>query len=155
MTTTERPPVFELHIRPLFRLLDRAHMLSHVAPGIDLWDLDAVWAAREEILTRLRGQGSQNMPGLPVGGPWPAEWITLFERWIATGSDTAPGHHLVLAKPDAPYELKKLGGERRPLSAGGTAPPAGCRVWVRLDSAATGRRCYPLHLEAALPPPAT
>src|SRR5919107_2871290 len=127
MTAPQRPPVFELHIRPLFRLLDRAHMLSLVTPGIDLWDLDTVWAAREAILTRLRGEGSQNMPGLPVGGPWPAEWITLFERWIATGSDTVPGHHLALAKPDAPYELRRLGGGRRRPSPEGDAPARGSR----------------------------
>ena len=151
MTTPERPPVFELHIRPLFRLLDRAHMLSQVAPGIDLWNLDTVWQAREEILARLRGPGSQNMPGLPVGGPWPAEWIALFERWIATGSDTTPGHHLVLAKPDQPYELKKLSGERRRLSAVVTAPTEGCRVWFGLDADAPGRRDYTLHLEPAFP----
>jgi hypothetical protein len=151
MTTPERPPVFELHIRPLFRLLDRAHMLTQVAPGIDLWNLDAVWGAREEILTRVRGQGSQNMPGLPVGGPWPAEWITLFERWIATGSATAPGHHLVLAKPDRDYELKNLGGDRRRLSAMVTAPTEGCRLWFELDSVATGQRGYTLYLEPAFP----
>lgn len=151
MTTEERPPVFELHIRPLFRLLDRAHMLSHVVPGIDLWDLDTVWGAREEILTRLRGQGGQNMPGLPVGGPWPAEWIALFERWTTTGSDTAPGHHLVLAKPDEPYELKKLSGDRRRLSAMVTAPTEGCRTWFELDSIAAGRRDYTLYLEPAFP----
>src|SRR5918997_654991 len=105
MTAQQRPPVFELHIRPLVRLLDRAHMLSLVTPGIDLWDLDTVWAAREEILTRLRGEGGLNMPGLPVGGPWPAEWIALFERWIATGSDTAPGHHLAVTTGRRDYTL--------------------------------------------------
>ncbi len=151
MTAQQRPPVFELHIRPLFRLLDRAHMLSQVAPGIDLWDLDTVWTAREAILTRLRGEGSQNMPGLPVGGPWPAEWIALFERWIATGSDTAPGHHLVLAKPDRAYELKNLGGDRRRLSAMVTAPTEGCRVWFELDTVTTGRRDYTVWLEPAFP----
>ena len=67
--------MFELHIRPLFRLLDRTHMRSLVTPGIDLWDLDTVWAAREAILTRLRGEGGLNMPGVPVdprvGDPGP------------------------------------------------------------------------------------
>ena len=143
--------MFELHIRPLFRLLDRAHMLSQVAPGIDLWDRDVVWKARADILTRLRGQGGQNMPGLAVGGPWPAEWIALFERWVATGSDTTPGHHLVLAEPDQPYELKKLGADRRRLSAMVTAPTEGCRVWFELDAVAPGRRDYTLYLEPAFP----
>lgn len=101
MTAQQRPPVFELHIRPMFRLLDREHMTTLVTPPIDLWNLDAVWAERDDILMRLRGEGSQNMPGTQVGGPWPDEWIALFERWVATGSDTEPGHHLQLAKPEA------------------------------------------------------
>ena len=29
----ERRPMFELHIRPLFRLLDRQHMLLEKRPG--------------------------------------------------------------------------------------------------------------------------
>ncbi len=151
MTEPQRPPVFELHIRPLFRLLDRAHMLSLVAPGVDLWDLDTVWQAREAILTRLRGEGGLNMPSFPVGGPWPAEWIALFERWVATGSDTAPGHHLVLGQPDEAYGWKNLGGERRRLSAMVTAPTEGCRVWFELDTVATGRRDYTVWLEPAFP----
>src|SRR5260370_2117131 len=100
MVAQQRAPVFELHIRPMFRLLEREHMTTLVTPGIDLWDLDAVWAKRNLILKHLRAEGLQNMPGVPVGGPWPAEWITLFERWAATGSDAEPAHHLVLPKPE-------------------------------------------------------
>jgi hypothetical protein len=44
----ERKPVFELHIRPLFRLLDRQHMLFK----LDLWDYDAVKAHSAEILRK-------------------------------------------------------------------------------------------------------
>src|SRR6267154_2145665 len=91
MAAQQRPPVFELHIRPMFRLLEREHMTTLLTPGIDLWDLDAVWAKRNLILGRLRAEGLQTMPGAQVGGPWPAEWISLFERWAATGSDAEPG----------------------------------------------------------------
>ena len=98
MAEDQRPPVFELHIRPMFRLLDREHM-SKWDPAFDLWDLDAVWTMRNEILTRVRDVG--DMPGDRYGGPWAApEWIALFERWVATGSDTEPGHHLVVVRPD-------------------------------------------------------
>jgi hypothetical protein len=151
MAAQQRPPVFELHIRPMFRLLDREHMTTLVAPGIDLWDLDRVWAGRNDILARLRGEGSQNMPGVHVGGPWPAEWIALFERWVATGSDAEPGHHLMLAKPDGPYKVRTLGGNRRRLTATVTAPTDGCRVWFGLDSISIGQRDYTLLLEPALP----
>lgn len=151
MAAQQRTPVFELHIRPMFRLLDREHMTALVTPGIDLWDLDAVWAERDDILVRLHGEGSQNMPGSQVGGPWPAEWVTLFERWVATGSDLHPGHHLVLAKPDSPYKVRTLSGNRRRLTATVIAPTDGCRVWFELDSVSTGRRDYTLHLEPAFP----
>ena len=91
-----RHPVFELHIRPMFRLLDREHMLTFVEPGFDLWELERVWEMRNDILVRLRGEGSQNMPGAAVGGPWPPEWIDLFERWTQNPTADDIGHHLVL-----------------------------------------------------------
>jgi hypothetical protein len=149
--TEQRIPVFELHIRPMFRLLDREHMMTLVAPGIDLWDLDAVWGARNDILTRLRGEGSLNMPGERVGGPWPAEWVTLFERWLGTGSDAEPGHHLVLAKPDGPYQVQTASGNRRRLTATVTAPTDGYRVWFDLEFVSSIQRDYTLYLEPAFP----
>ena len=121
MAAQPRPPVFELHIRPMFRLLEREHMTTLLTPGIDLWDLDAVWAKRNLILEHLRAEGLQNMPGVAVGGPWPAEWISLFERWAATGSDAEPGHHLLLVKPDSPYQVRTLNGDLRQLTATVTA----------------------------------
>ena len=54
----ERSPVFEMHIRPLFRILDRQHMLRIQHP-LDLWDYDAVKQAAAVILQK-------------VGGPAPA-----------------------------------------------------------------------------------
>jgi len=151
MAAQQRPPVFELHIRPMFRLLEREHMTTLVTPGIDLWDLGAVWAKRNLILEHLRAEGLQNMPGVPVGGPWPAEWITLFERWAATGSDAERGHHLLLVKPDGPYQVRTLTGDLRQLTATVTAPTGGCRVWFGLDSVSSGQRDYTLHLEPAFP----
>ena len=71
MAAQPRPPVFELHIRPMFRLLEREHMTTLLTPGIDLWDLDAVWAKRNLILGRLRAEGPQTMPGAQVGGHGP------------------------------------------------------------------------------------
>ena len=150
MAAEQRPPVFDLHIRPMFRLLDREHMATLVRPPIDLWDLDTVWAQRNDILARLRGEGLQNMPGRRNGGPWPAEWVALFERWIATGTDAEPGHHLVLAKPDGPYRVRKL-GELRRLTVTVNAPTDGCRVWFGLDSIVSGQVDYTLLLEPAFP----
>ena len=151
MAETQRPPVFELHIRPMFRLLDREHMLTLIQPGFDLWELERVWEMRNDILMRLRGEGSQNMPGLGVGGPWPAEWISLFERWIQNPTADDIGHHLVLAQPDGAYQIQPVSGEKRRLGAKVVAPSAGCRAWFTLESITPGQREYTLHLEPPLP----
>lgn len=151
MADDQRPPVFELHIRPMFRLLDREHMRTLIHPGFDLWELERVWEMRNDILVRLRGEGLQNMPGLKVGGPWPAEWIDLFERWTQSPTADDIGHHLVLAQPDGPYQLEPASGDKRRLRAKVIAPSAGCRAWFALDSITSGQREYTLYLEPALP----
>jgi len=151
MTGEARIPVFELHIRPMFRLLGQQHMTTLVQPAINLWDLDAVWANRTEILERLKGQGLMNMPGEKVGGPWPPEWVALFERWVATGSNAAPSHHLGLVKPDGPYDVQQPTGTQRRLIAIVTAPTKGCRVWFELDAVSSEQRDYTLSLEPAFP----
>jgi hypothetical protein len=151
MGQDQRPPVFELHIRPMFRLLDREHMVTLIEPGFDLWELEKVWEMRNDILVRLRGEGSQNMPGLPLGGPWPAEWSALFVRLTKNPTPDDIGHHLVLAQPDGPYQLQPVSGDKRRLQAKVIAPTAGCRAWFELDSITSGQRQYTLYLEPALP----
>jgi len=79
-----RATSFRLHIRPLFRDLDVQHM-SNVGPfSIDLNDHAAVTARSQQILDRLRDEDDP-MPPISDDGPWPQEWIILFERWIAEG----------------------------------------------------------------------
>jgi hypothetical protein len=151
MTEGQRSPVFELHIRPMFRLLDREHMLTFVEPGFDLWKLERVWEMRNDILVRLRGEGAQTMPGPAVGGPWPTEWIDLFERWTQSPTAEDIGHHLVLAQPDGPYQLQPASGDKRRLRAKVIAPSAGCRAWFALDSITSGQREYTLYIEPPLP----
>jgi hypothetical protein len=83
----ERKPIFELHIRPMFRLLDRQHMLR-VDPNLDLWDYDDVKAYSATILEKVKGPGpadGSRMPTENTGGAWPSEWISLFDRWIQGG----------------------------------------------------------------------
>ena len=47
---TERSPVFELHILPMFRLIDKLHMLR-VNPQLDLLNYDSVKANADDILS--------------------------------------------------------------------------------------------------------
>ena len=61
----DRIPVFELHIRPLFRMIDRDHMMRGHDP-LDLWSLDDVWNARQSILEHIHEGGG--MPPKPTGG---------------------------------------------------------------------------------------
>jgi hypothetical protein len=79
----ERKPVFELHIRPMFRLLDQQHMILH--SDLDLWDYDAVKRKSGEILIKVSGTGDTTMPTKETGGAWPSEWVSLFDRWIQGG----------------------------------------------------------------------
>lgn len=80
-----RIPYFELHIRPMFRLLDHEKMLS---PNLgdrafDLYDYDSVRAKATRILERLTEEHEPAiMPFVTHGGPWPDEWIALFRRWM-------------------------------------------------------------------------
>jgi hypothetical protein len=76
---------FELHIVPIVRQLDRSHMQQF--KSIDLWDYATVSkpAMASKILRALQAQPSDVMPPQSHGGPWPDEWIQLFQRWINEG----------------------------------------------------------------------
>jgi hypothetical protein len=74
--TPRRQLSFSVDIKPLFRASDRAAM----AAAFDLWSPGDVQAHGAAILGRLRN-GS-----MPCDGPWPADRVDLFERWLADGS---------------------------------------------------------------------
>jgi hypothetical protein len=69
-------PSFASDIKPLFRDSDRTAM----ARAFDLWSYDDVAAHGEAIALRLK-DGS-----MPCDGPWPADRVSLFERWLSSGS---------------------------------------------------------------------
>jgi photosystem II stability/assembly factor-like uncharacterized protein len=80
-----RPTSFKLHIRPMFQEIDVQHM-AHVGPAsIDLTNYETVKAKAPQILARLKDPDDP-MPPTADDGPWPGEWIALFERWIAEGT---------------------------------------------------------------------
>jgi hypothetical protein len=76
-----RPTSYALHIKLLFTSVDISHMKDL---GVDLATHDGVKASATEILGRLKDAG-RPMPPRRDGGPWPDEWIALFERWINEG----------------------------------------------------------------------
>jgi hypothetical protein len=73
-----RPTSYALHIKPLFTAIDIEHMAAF---GIDLATYEGVKASAAEILPRLTHPG-RPMPPRADGGPWPEEWIALFDRWM-------------------------------------------------------------------------
>lgn len=75
-------PSFSNHISLMFRSMD----IQHMRFKFDLTDYDDVRNSSEDILKSLKGlEGRRVMPPIENGGPWPEEWIALFERWITEG----------------------------------------------------------------------
>lgn len=71
-------PYFELHIRPMFRLIDREHMQSR----FDLWSYDAVKTKADDILRTVDQPAEFAMPKKSFGGPWPKGWVDVLKQWI-------------------------------------------------------------------------
>ncbi|MEU7011508.1 hypothetical protein [Streptomyces sp. NPDC046332] len=127
-----RTPVFELHIRPMFRATDRAHM----SYTMDLWDYDDVVARADDILERLEA----DMPPVVSGGPWPEEWIALFKRW-------KEGARKRLELGTATYARSQT-ATRVEITADGTFPAAGYEGWLQLESETSTSKTYVLYFEA-------
>ncbi|MCG6493857.1 hypothetical protein [Kitasatospora sp. A2-31] len=128
-----RTPVYELHIRPLFRATDREHM----AFSLDLWDYDSVVANADDVLARVDGAG---MPPDDSGGPWPEEWIALFRRWHESGHkrlEVGTGEFTLARTPTAVT-----------VTATGTFPGPGFEGWLQLESETDSAKTYVLYFEA-------
>jgi hypothetical protein len=124
-------PRFELHVRPLFRALDREHMRSK----LDLWRYEDVVAHVDAILSRV----AVDMPTLATGGPWPEEWVLLLRRWRDEGFK-----RLELGR--ATYSLSRV-GSKFVLSAQGNYPASAYRGWLELEEGGSERR-YSLYFDA-------
>ena len=136
-----RTPVFELHIRPMFRVIDWAHMLPKRigSEPIDLWDYDFVSGHADEIVFELKN--AIPMPTRMTGGPWPEEWIAVFERWKAEGCK-----RLTLGL-GSNYQLRQIGANLT-LSCSTTLDDTTSRVWFDFTDPAIDARSYRLVVEA-------
>ena len=79
MTSQQDSPAglsFERDVRPMFREKDRDSMRR----AFDLWSRSDVQAHQDAILQHLR-DGT-----MPCDGAWAPEHVTVFQRWIASGS---------------------------------------------------------------------
>jgi hypothetical protein len=57
---------------------------QHMSGAFDLFNYDDVVTHATDILNRLKAVGGPVMPPKPEG-PWPDEWIALFQRWVDEG----------------------------------------------------------------------
>jgi hypothetical protein len=70
------PVTFAVDIRPLFRQKDRDAMRK----AFDLWQYEDVVTHAVAIASKLHA-GT-----MPCDGPWPAEQVNLFDRWVDQGT---------------------------------------------------------------------
>lgn len=124
-------PIFELHIQPLFRAMDRAHMLA----TLDLASYDDVVKHSADILKRVR----TDMPTVITGGPWPEEFVTIFKRWIDGGFKRLELGAGTLTLSDI--------GARSYLIAAGTYPAAGYRGWLQLEHESQNELRFALYFD--------
>ncbi len=137
-----RVPRFELHIKPLIRLLDRDKMLG----WFDLYSYEQVVLNAKGIRQVLKGHA---MPPPAWGGPWPQEWIDLFGRWVDAGF---PRLELASVAAGAGYSAARSGSQIS-ITARGRVPVEGYRVWLDLTSVSPDHRAYNLVQEPPIPVP--
>lgn len=131
-----RTAIWELHIAPMFRLIDRDHMLLLDPPQrVDLFDYDQVVArSKTGVMQRfLHG----HMPPASVGGPWPDEWLALFDRWVTQDKFAR------LGPVSAEYGATLAGGQVT-LVASGEKPGDDDKVWFERISHSETPREYAL-----------
>jgi hypothetical protein len=136
----ERRPMFELHIRPMFRLIDQVHMARlPAAKRIDLTDYQQVKDSHVEVSEFL--QSGSPMPPKAEGGPWPREWIDLFIRWTQTGF----GH--LAAAAGSNYQLVLMSQDRYLLSCDVQLPDPSATAWIDILQAAPDAQLYQVVME--------
>jgi hypothetical protein len=131
-------PYFELHIRPMFRAIDRDHMLWK----LDLSNYDEVVELAHEIALILRKAPPNHMPTKAAGGPWPEGWIQVFESWIATGCKR-------LLRTNGQYSARRLGDGQVILSVKVQLQNGAEDTWLERAPSALTQAEYTLLLRPA------
>ena len=129
----DRVPVYELHIRPLFRLIDQQHMLLF----FDLYNYDDAKKNAPTIKQRL---AASSMPPPSTGGPWPSEWVTMFQRWIDAGFPR------LLLGTGSNYALSK-DGTSYTLQCNVTVPTSKAQAWLDIVDVDPAHRTYRLYID--------
>lgn len=127
-----KTPIFELHILPMIRAMDRDHMRF----AFDLWDYNQLVQHAEAFADRV----AVDMPPAESGGPWPDEWVQLFRRWGATGFKR-------LELGSAQY-MWSQSATAVSIRATGTYPAAGYKGWLQHEAETELSKTYVLYFEA-------
>jgi len=139
-----RPLYFELHIRPMFRLVDRDHMLAMGNPSFDLFDYGDVRKMTEGtpslMLDWIEGD---RMPPDYAGGPWPEEWKALFRRWATDKANPFAR----LPRADVTSWRATREEDVITLAAQGTKPSSADATWIERLTAAEKPREYIIYRE--------
>ena len=77
-----RRACFEIHIRPMMRLIDHDHMLFRAPEGqrMDLFSYDDVKKHANGIYGKVAAGD------MPCDGPWPQDKVTTFKQWVDAGT---------------------------------------------------------------------
>ncbi len=139
MSSDTKPPYWEIHIRPMFRLLDQEHMVGDsVRPEgrVDLYSYDQVSKRATDILGALQ---DDFMPPPDEGGPWPREWVALFARWVEKKCPR-------LARGKASWSAVRS-GRTVLLTAEVSLPNGGDQTWIEPVSGNSPARRFVLYRE--------
>lgn len=145
----DRFPVFELHVLPMFRQIDRLHMMR-VQTDLDLLDYDSVKKNADTIKSFIDGD-NPTMPPPAAGGLWPSEWRAVFARWIAGG------HRRLSLGTGQNYKLAPAAGHTHQLSCTVAVPNArDAAAWLDVVDANPASTTYRLYVfdGETVPPPA-
>jgi hypothetical protein len=136
-----RTPRWELHIRPMFNLQDQDHMSFK----FDTTNVDSVWTNRDQILNRIK---AEEMPPKADSGPWPKEWIDLFERWIQAGETEFGGSppRLTIGR-GGDYRLA-AGFSKWRLTGTAKALSEDSKAWLHLVSLSDASQTVTLYVES-------
>ena len=133
-------PYFEIHIRPMFRVIDRDHMSFR----IDLWNYEEVKELAPRIAELLRLEPPGTMPTKDSGGPWPEGWIQVFELWIAKGCPR-------LSLTQGQYTAQRIGNGRIIFDCIVQLQNGAEDAWVEPKPSSPGHAEYVLYLRPAPP----
>ena len=146
-----RIPKFETHIRPMIRRLDRDRMIGR----FDLWSYEDVTRPDHlgDIVDRIsRPSASENphgeMPPKEFGGPWPVEWIDVFNRWVDAGCP-----RLEQVSSGAEFTIVPITAEVSSLVAKGESEGFGYSIWFEREFDSGDPTRFSLFREAPETPP--